>query len=115
MAYFESEYSNYPNKLITMHKYKNVDDTVAAVINEINSLMSQELYNQAARVKEKNADILSQYIFDAESINTLIEEIRNTQLYAKQRQQFVWFEDENNEPPAIYGDVWIAKKAGEQL
>lgn len=107
MAYFEHEYSNFPTETIKLKKYKNVDDSIAPVINEINSLMSQGLYNQAARLKEKNADILPQYVFDSESINTLIEEIHNTQLFAKQRQQFIWFD--SDEPPAIYGDVWIGK------
>lgn len=113
MAYFEREYSNYPEQLITLHEYKDVDDKIAPVINEINELQAQGLYNQAARIVENNADILSQYIFGSEEINTIIQELRNAQLYAKQRQQFIWFEDENDEPPAIYGDVWIARKVGE--
>ena len=102
---FETEYSNFPTKKIKRHSFKNVDDSIAPVINEINTLRSQGLYNQADRMIKNNADILSEYIADATTFRTWEEEIYNTQIYAKQKQQCIYFDQE--EPDAIYSDVWI--------
>ena len=102
---FETEYSNFPTQKIKRHNFKNVDDTIASVINEINTLRSQGLFNQADRLIKNNSDILSEYIADAVTFRTWEEEIYNTQIYAKQKQQCVYFDRE--EPDALYSDVWI--------
>lgn len=106
MAEYSNEFSNFPSQLITKHNYKNVDDTIASVINQINNLRSQGLYNQAARIIENNKDVLSQYNVDAITFRTWEEEIYNTQIYAKQMQQSVLFDE--TEPECILGDVWIS-------
>lgn len=108
MAEYSNEFSNFPSQLITRHNYKNVDDTIASVVNQINTLRSQGLYNQAARIIENNKDVLSQYNVDATNFRTWEEEIYNTQIYAKQMQQSVLFDD--TEPECILGDVWISEE-----
>lgn len=105
MTSYENEYSNFPQEKITLHRFKNVDGTIAPLINEINLLRSSGAYNQAAQIIQNNSALLSQYIFDATTMNTIIEEIYNTQIYAKKQQQFIYFEDE--EPLAEPDDVWI--------
>ena len=102
---YETEFSNFPEQKITLHKFKNVDDKIAPVINEINSLRAQGLYNQAQRVIENNKDILPSYVVDMTTFRTWEEEIHNTQKYAKQQQQSIYFEEE--EPDCIEGDVWV--------
>ena len=62
MSTYETEFSNFPNEKITRHHFKNVDDNIAGVINQINELRSQGLYDQAARIIQNNQDILSQYV-----------------------------------------------------
>lgn len=104
MAKFESEYSSFPNKLITLRKYKDVDDTVASLINQINTLRAQGAYNQALVFIQNNINTLKQYIFDATTIQTLTEEIYNTQLFALQTQQSIYFD---TMPIAKQNDVWI--------
>lgn len=105
MAEYENEFSSFPANLITKHNFKNIDDNIAPIINQINSLRSQGLYNQAARIIENNKDILSQYIVDMITLRTYEEEIYNTQVYAKQVQQSVYFD--LYEPNCMVGDVWI--------
>lgn len=105
MAKYSNEFSSFPSKTITLHRFKNIDDTIAPVINQINSLREQGLYNQATRIIQDNSDILPQYIIDAVTIQTMFEEIHNTQIYAKQVQQSIFFSDE--EPECQEGDVWI--------
>lgn len=106
MAQYENEFTNFPKKLIERHNYKNVDDTIAPLINQINALRSQGLYAQAATIIQTNKDILVPYIIDAVTFRMLEEEIYNTQKYAKQIQQSVFFEDE--EPDYCEeDDVWL--------
>lgn len=106
---FEREYSNYPKEKIKLHNYKNIDDDVISIINDINSLRAQGQYNQATELIKSTLNTpndLSQYIIDATTFRTLEEEIYNTQIYAKQKQQFIYFDQE--EPDALYSDVWIS-------
>ena len=105
MANYENEFSNFPFKKITKRNFKNVNDDVASIINEINKLRSQGLYNQATRVIQNNSDILGQYVADAITFRTWEEEIYNTQVYAKKMQQSIYFEEE--EPDCIEGDIWL--------
>lgn len=105
MAQYENEFTNFPQKLITLHNYKNVDESVATLINQINTLRSQGLYAQAAQIVQNNKELLSFYIIDAVTFRTLEEEIYNTQKYAKQTQQSVYFEEE--EPDCEEEDMWL--------
>ena len=109
MTEFSNEFRSFPSGKITKHNFKNIDDSIASVINQINSLRSQGLYNQAARIIENNSDVLSQYIADASTFRTWEEEIYNTQIYAKQQQQSIYFDDQ--EPDCIDGDVWLGGDA----
>lgn len=105
MAKYENKYSNFPNLKIKLHTFKDVDDSVAELINEINELRSQGLYAQAAIKIQNNRDILSQYIVNAVTFRTWEEEIYNTQTYARQMQQSIYFDQ--YEPDCLEGDVWI--------
>lgn len=105
MANYENEFSNFPFQKITKHNFKNVNDNVASIINQINELRSQGLYDQAARVIQNNSDILGQYVVDAVTFRTWEEEIFNTQVYAKKMQQSVYFE--NKEPDCMEDDIWL--------
>lgn len=86
MAKFENEFSSFPTKKITRHDFRNVDDNIATLI-------------------QNNSDELAHYIVDAVTFRTWEEEIYNTQIYAKQQQQSIYFDDE--EPDCIEGDVWL--------
>lgn len=105
MAGYEREFSSFPEQKITLHHFKNIDDNIATIINEINELRSQGLYNQAVRVIQNNSDVLGQYIVDAITYRTWEEEIYNTQVYARKMQQSIYFDQE--EPDCIEGDVWL--------
>lgn len=105
MADFSHEFSSFPSRKITRHNFENVSDDIAKSINQINTLRAQGLYNQAARIIQENRDNLGKYIVDAAIFRTWEEEIYNTQIYAKQYQQSIYFEEE--EPNCIEGDVWL--------
>lgn len=107
MAEYSREFSSFPSKKITRHNFKNVDDNIASIINQINTLREQSLYNQAARIVQDNFDVLSHYIVDAITFRTWEEEIYNTQLYAKQQQQSIYFDETEEDFDGIEGDVWV--------
>lgn len=108
MSEYSREFSNFPSEKITKHNFKNVDDTIASIINQINSLQSQGLYNQASRIIQNNYDILSHYIVDAITFRTWEEEIYNTQKYARQKQQSIYFDASEEDFDGIEEDVWIS-------
>jgi hypothetical protein len=105
MSIYEKEFSSFPTSLIKKHNFKNIDDNIAVIINQINLLRSQGLYSKASEIINDNKDLLSQYIIDAVTYRTWEEEIYNTQIYSRQRQQIVFFDEE--EPECLEGDIWI--------
>jgi hypothetical protein len=46
---YTHEYSNFPNSLIKQHHFRNADDSVASLINEITDLKMRGLYDQATK------------------------------------------------------------------
>lgn len=107
MSIYEHEFSKFPEQKITIHNFKNVNDNIADIINQINSLREQGLYSQAANIINKNKELLSQYIVDATIYRTWEEEIFNAQKYAKQNQQSIYFEESEYDFDGIEGDVWV--------
>lgn len=107
MSKYDSEYSNFPNKKIIKHNFLNVTDEIAAIVNQINLLRSQKQYNQAAQLLQENKETLSQYIADAETFRIWVDEIYNAQKYAKQVQQSIYFEENEEDVDCLEGDVWI--------
>lgn len=105
MIEYENEFSRFPVEKITKHNFKNIDDTIAPLINKINSLRAQGYFGEATSIIQENKDTLSQCIVDAVTFRTWEEEIYNAQKYAKQQQQSIYFELQ--EPDCIKGDVWI--------
>lgn len=105
MAEMTHEYSQFPEQIMELHNFKDADDSIANVINQIKDLQSQGLYNQAQRIVEQNKDVLGSYIISAENLNAIDEETRNLQIYSKQVQQSIYYQD--SEPSGFLYDVWI--------
>lgn len=107
MPQYENEFSSFPLKKIIRHNFRNIDDNAASLINQINQLRSQGLYSQAANIIQNNKGILSQYIIDATIFRTWEEEIYNAQKYARQVQQSIYFEENEEDVDCLEGDVWV--------
>ena len=107
MSKYETEYSKFPTKKITKHNFLNVTDEIATIINQINTLRSQGQYSQATQLLQENKETLLQYIADAETFRTWEDEIYNAQKYAKQVQQSIYFEENEEDVDCFEGDVWI--------
>ena len=107
MPGFEHEFSNFPDHKIILHHFKNIDNDIAPIINQINSLRLQGMCEQAADIVNENKEALLPYIVDAITFNTWDEEIYNTQIYARQRQQVVHFDEFEDDVDCMEGDIWI--------
>ncbi|MDE7045239.1 MAG: hypothetical protein K2O97_09570 [Acetatifactor sp.] len=106
MTQYENEFSSFPTRKITRHNFQNMDDNAADIIKQINELRLQGSYDQAAAVIEKNRDILSRCTVDAVTFRTWEEEIYNTQKYARQIRQSIYFEENEEDFDCLEGDVW---------
>ena len=102
---YTNEYSKFPYQIITRHNFMNIDDSIASLVNEINSYKMQGNFEVASKLISENAGLLAHYIIDASTINTIEEEIRNVQVMALQKHQCVYFDGEEPEYCAL-GDLW---------
>lgn len=106
MASYQYEYANFPaNGLITLHKFEDIDDNVASLINQIQQLRREGKYGEASKIERENSDRLANKVIGAEWFRTIEEEIRNAQIYSRAAQQCV--HSDMDEPIANENDVWI--------
>lgn len=105
MADYTHEFSNFPEEVISIRKMKDIDDSVGKIINQYMVAANEKRYDEAARILKDNNIDLQDYIADSNFVNTLIEHIRNTQIFAKSRQQCVHTGSTVVNP--YIGDVWI--------
>ena len=106
MAKFTHEYSNYPDEYITLTNYKNVNDTIGELINQINQYRNDGNYAAAQVLISDYATQLKPYNLDMSIINMMIEEIRNTQIKGKVAGQFLSIEED--EPDGVWDNfVWL--------
>ena len=105
MASYTHEYSSFPTTIMEKSNYKDVDGTVAELINQLKTFQQNKDYNSAILLIAQNPS-LKQYIIGVDVFNKITEEIRNTQIYAKNKKQTIYVQDD--EPvTATDGDVWI--------
>lgn len=102
---FTQEYSNFPHQVIIQHHFRDADNSIASLINKINGYKMQGNFETASKLISENAQLLSHYIIDASTINTIEEEIRNAQIMAIQKQQCVYY-DETEPEFCEAGDLW---------
>lgn len=105
MATYTHEYSNFPTSLITVKEYKNVDDFIKGFVHQVQLLREQGYYAEAARMIRTSAD-MAPYNFDAEDVNRIVEEIRNTQIFAQGQKQAIFYST-TTDFDAQEMDVWI--------
>lgn len=106
MAAYTHEYSHFPDALITLKHYKDVTDENAGIINTYRKYIQNGQYDSAAAYAKRNSDFFDSCLVGNNTLMTLQEEIRNTQILALKRCQSIRISD--TEPEVIEtGDVWI--------
>lgn len=105
MSKYEREFSNFPKQKIKLGEYENVTDEIASIINNICELKNSGNFKEVHQLIKENKDIIKKCVIDATTYRKWEEEIYNTQVYAKQEQQELYFGEEI--PNCTYNDIWI--------
>ena len=105
-SYLTHEYSNFPSEVIKLHKYKDIDDTIKDVIDRYMTYYNEGDFASAVQVLKDSEIDLNDYMVTSRVINTIIEELRNAQIFALQQQQVIYVQDNEPSFPET-ADVWI--------
>lgn len=101
---YTNEYSKLPNEIMSLHHFKDVDDSVAPYVNQIKTLQMQGKYSEANTILANHPELAS-YIHGADYINAIDEETRNLEIMAKSKKQSIYYQ--STKPEWSIGDVWI--------
>lgn len=110
MSNYTHEYSLFPDQLLTRHNFKDADDSIAPIINQIKILQSNGEYDRAAEYIQANKDTLGPYVLGSEYLNTIDEETRNVEIFAKSKKQQIFYQDDEPNDSAYVNDVWLGEK-----
>ena len=110
MANYTNNYSNFPSSIINMPTFKDIDSDILPKIQEFNTAI--ENYNYKLAFSIFNTYNLGDYCVDAEKIETIVEELRNTQIYAKTKGQQIIYVDSTKDFPSspVDGDIYRVLK-----
>lgn len=109
MSSYTNEYSNFPDEILTRHEFLDADDSIASIIEQIKTLKAAGSYSQAATYIENHKDELGQYVLGNEYLNTIDEETRNVEIYAKAKKQQIYYTDSEPDDDPYIGDVWLGE------
>ena len=105
--YTRSFGSLYPQDIISLTNYKNADNTIGTLLNQIKSKEENGDYAGAQTIIQQNINTLKQYVLDSSAINKYVEEIRNIEIYVKANKQQIYYQRTEPYTYADVGDVWI--------
>ncbi len=109
MASYTNEYSNLPDRIMERHHFKDVDNTVADLINQIKILQAQGQYDKVNAIIKENKENLAQYALSSDYINAIDEETRNLEILAKSKKQSIYYSETEPEY-AVQSDIWIGDR-----
>lgn len=82
VTYSRESGSQFPDSLLNMNDFKDMDDTVKNLIMQYYQFLAEGNIDSAIAIKETNPE-LEDYWVDAARLNLLKEEIQNIGIYAK--------------------------------
>ena len=107
---YTHELSAFPNTPINLPKFKDVDDTVKTLVEQVRQYRIAGNYSAVASLINSNRELLRQYNFTAEDVNRIVEDIRNTQLYVQSKKQQFYYTASRGDFIGADQDVWIGPK-----
>ena len=104
--------ATWPFTVLQLTDYKDADNTVGPIIAQIKAYQEAGNFDAAQEIIRQHASTLKKYCFDAAAINRYIEELRNLQIYTRQKKQQIFYEptEETFSLFAVLQDVWIGNK-----
>lgn len=111
MSYMRESGSNFPDSVLSINKFKDIDDSVKDIIMQYYSYISQGEYDLAANLISNHPEI-SDYWFDTSKINLITEEIYNMGIFINKKRGTIV---SDTEPDIEYDNntVWIKPIGGE--
>lgn len=108
MATYTNEYrtNNFPNSVMSNTNYIDVNDSIGDLINQINAYREAGQYDYASVLIKQNAATLAKVFIGSATINGLVEEIRNAQIFALKTSQHIYSDTTEPSIPNI-SDVWV--------
>ena len=106
MPDYTHEFSNFPDSLIGVKTYKDIDDDIASIVAQIEQARADGDFKRASEIISEHPE-LSDYNFSANDVNRIIEEVRNTQVFAKKHEKAIdyggsYYDGEK-------GNLWIGE------
>ena len=108
MADYTHDYSQFPSQILTRHNFRDVDDSIASIVNQIKLLQSQGKYSQAANYIETYKATLGPYVLSSEYMNLIDEETRNLEIYARAKKQQIYYQTTEPGSSSYVNDVWLS-------
>lgn len=111
MANYTHDYSKFPSSIIEKKEFKDITADVAPYFEQYFQLMLLGDTESAQKIIVENS--LDPYIVNAYIFNWLVEEIRNTQIYAKTKGQQIIYVDSIDDLPdnPVDGDIYRVKRS----
>ena len=103
---YTHEYSNLPLQIMQRHYFKDVDNTIAPLINQIKELQANCEYDKVNEIINQNISNLAQYALSSDYMNAIDEETRNLEIFARSKKQQIYYDEEEPEY-AVEFDIWI--------
>lgn len=107
MEYTRNFGSQFPDKVMNLRTFKDVDATALSLVNQIKKLQNAGDFKNASLLIEQNKEFLDNYILSAEYLNFLDEETRNIEIFAKGNSQSTYYQDIVPSNISSKNDVWI--------
>ena len=102
--------SQFPNATMTLFEYKDIGEATESVqrlAQEYYTLMEAKDYAGAASLLEENWVDLKRYYIGMDFLNSLEEELYNTQVFAQKNNSFIIDTEEPNAAESTYATPWL--------
>lgn len=110
MKYTKIFGSQFPKHILEQKTFKDVDQTVLPLVNQIKTLQNAGDFEGANTIIENNKELLSSYMLSSNYLNFLCEETRNLEIFATTLTQNTLYQD--SEPDSDMVDknmIWIGR------
>lgn len=104
MASYTNEYSQLPFQIMQRTYFKDVDNSVAELVNQIKELQAKGEFNRVTQILRNNPS-LKRYVVSSDYLNAIDEETRNLEIMTKAKKQSIFYQ--TDEPDCKVADVWI--------
>ena len=104
--YLREAGSLFPEKVIQPVGYLDVTEDIIEVVKQVKLYQEEGNLSAIQELLAQNPDLIK-YMFGSKSINLIDEERYNLQVYAKNVQQQIFYQESNPVNVMSNGDVWI--------